>query len=95
MKILQIIPGKIWGGAEQYIVDLGRELEARGHEVTYLAYDREAVTAQLERRAIPYRTLPFRWSLDRTSINELAAMLRATHYDVCADSPTGRGSCRL
>lgn len=82
MKILQIIPGKIWGGAEQYIVDLGRELEARGHEVTYLAYDREAVTAQLERRAIPYRTLPFRWSLDRTSINELAAMLRATHYDV-------------
>ena len=58
MKILQIIPGKIWGGAEQYIVDLGRELEARGHEVTYLAYAREAVTAQLERRAIPYQTLP-------------------------------------
>lgn len=82
MKILQIIPGKIWGGAEQYIVDLGRELEARGHKVAFLAYDREAVTSQLERRSIPYRTLPFKWSLDGTSIKALAEILRNEHYDV-------------
>lgn len=82
MKILQIIPGKIWGGAEQYIVDLSRELEARGHEVSFLSYDRAAVTSQLERRGITYRTLPFRWSLDGGSIRALAGMLREGDYDV-------------
>jgi len=82
MKILQIIPGKIWGGAEQYIIDLSRELEVRGHEVTFLAHDKEAVTSQLERRSIPYRTLPFRWTLDGTSIKAMAEILRDGHYDV-------------
>ena len=24
MKIVQIFPGKVWGGAEQYVIDLGR-----------------------------------------------------------------------
>lgn len=82
MKILQIIPGKIWGGAEQYIVDLSRELEARGHEVAFLAYDKEAVTSQLNRRGIAYRTLPFKWSLDGGSIRALAEILRDEKYDV-------------
>lgn len=82
MKVLQIIPGKIWGGAEQYIIDLGRELEARGHEVDFLAHDKEAVTSQLKRRGIPYRTLPFKWSLDMTSVKALAAMLAEKDYDV-------------
>lgn len=82
MKILQIIPGKIWGGAEQYIVDLARELQNRGHHVDFLAHDREAVTSQLRKRDIPYRTLPFKWSLDMASVRGLADILREGNYDV-------------
>lgn len=82
MKILQIIPGKIWGGAEQYIVDLANELQRRGHSVDFLAYDRETVTSQLDKRGIAYRTLPFRWSLDMGSVRRLAGILSDGRYDV-------------
>lgn len=33
MNILQIYPGKVWGGAEQYILDLSHALQQRGHRV--------------------------------------------------------------
>lgn len=82
MRILQIIPGKIWGGAEQYIVDLSKALIERGNTVDYVCHDRDAVTSQLKRHGIEYSTLPFSWSLDRKSINALADMLRHEDYDV-------------
>lgn len=75
MKILQIIPGKIWGGAEQYIVDLGRGLASRGHEVIYVAHNRPAVTNQLRREGIEFVTMPMRWSLDCKAARTLAGML--------------------
>lgn len=58
MKIVQIFPGKVWGGAEQYVLDLGRALTARGHEVTYAARAATAVTARLDAERIPYLALP-------------------------------------
>lgn len=48
MTILQIFPGKVWGGAEQYVLDLGRALAAEGHSVSYLCRDAEAVTSRLD-----------------------------------------------
>lgn len=48
MKILQIFPGKVWGGAEQYVLDLGRSLQSRGHEVRYMCRDADAVTSRLD-----------------------------------------------
>lgn len=57
MKIIEIIPGKVWGGAEQYILDLGRALTERGHEVEYLCRPAEAVTRRLDAEHIPYRLL--------------------------------------
>lgn len=55
MKIIQIFPGKVWGGAEQYVLDLGRALSREGHEVEYLCRDVAAVTARLDSEGIPYR----------------------------------------
>lgn len=52
MNILQIFPGKIWGGAEQYVADLGKALESKGHNVEYAGYDREALVSQLNAREI-------------------------------------------
>lgn len=39
MKIVQIFPGKIWGGAEQYVLDLGFHLIELGHDVVFVAID--------------------------------------------------------
>lgn len=57
MKITEIIPGKVWGGAEQYILDLGRALTERGHEVEYVCRDASAVTSRLDAEGIPYRLI--------------------------------------
>lgn len=37
MKIVQIFAGKIWGGAEQYVLDLGKSLIGRGHTVKFIS----------------------------------------------------------
>ncbi len=47
MKILQIFPGKVWGGAEQYILDLGKALTQKGHDVCYIAKDTPAIIQRL------------------------------------------------
>ncbi len=47
MNILQIFPGKVWGGAEQYVLDLGNALAAEGHSVSYMCRDAEALTSRL------------------------------------------------
>ena len=57
MKIVQIFPGKVWGGAEQYVLDLGRALQARGHEVEWLCLEVEAVTSRLRAEQIPFQTI--------------------------------------
>lgn len=57
MKIVQIFPGKVWGGAEQYVLDLGRALSAMGHEVKYLCRDAAAVTCRLEKEGIEFHAV--------------------------------------
>ncbi len=48
MTIVQIFPGKVWGGAEQYVLDLGNALEAMGHNVRYIARQSDAVVSRLK-----------------------------------------------
>ncbi len=57
MKIVQIFPGKVWGGAEQYVLDLGKALSAEGHEVSYVARPSGAVSSRLK-GAIEFTLVP-------------------------------------
>lgn len=82
MKILQVFPGKVWGGAEQYILDLGNALENHGHEVIYVCRDSGTVTSRLEAAGKKFTPLPFSWSLDRKSIRQLAEIIRNSGADV-------------
>ena len=75
MNIVQVFPGKIWGGAEQYILDLGKALTARGHNVSYLSRNVEAVTGPLHRHGIDVRPLPFSHALDFKTIRELSHIM--------------------
>lgn len=54
MNIVQIFPGKVWGGAEQYVLDLGRALQSRGHTVSYLCRDASAVTERLRSENVSF-----------------------------------------
>lgn len=57
MRIVQIFPGKVWGGAEQYVLDLGRALAAQGHDVSYICRPAEAVTARLDAEGVAYELI--------------------------------------
>ncbi len=81
MKVVQIFPGRIWGGAEQYILDLGKALEKRGHEVVYLSRDSKAVKRRLEGN-VSFMALPFRGALDICSAISLSRIVRKTMAEV-------------
>ena len=56
IRLLHIFPGKIWGGAEQYILDLGRALQADPRfEVSYMTRNAAPVTSRLDSAAVSYR----------------------------------------
>lgn len=48
LTIVQVYPGRIWGGAEQYILDLSRALRANGHKVVQLCLDAGPVVERLK-----------------------------------------------
>lgn len=76
MNIVQIFPGKIWGGAEQYITDLGTELTARSHNVSYVSRQSEPVVSHLSETGKKCETIPFSWPLDRSAVKKLARLIR-------------------
>lgn len=54
MNILQVFPGNIWGGAEQYVLDLGTALEEAGHRVFYMARDHRPLRQRLEGKDVRF-----------------------------------------
>jgi len=81
MRILQIIPGKVWGGAEQYILDLSKALAGQGHTVFILSRKSKAVTGRLEKE-MPFATFPFCGSMDLRAVLSLARYIKTTAVDV-------------
>lgn len=81
MNILHIFPGKVWGGAEQYVLDLGKHLEAQGHRVSYLSY---AVAPIVERlpAGLNHSTLPFFSSIDLYSAWKMAKQIDSLNIDL-------------
>ncbi len=81
MNILQIFPGKVWGGAEQYVVDLGAALVEKGHNVSYLACNSKAVLQRLSGE-LQVSTLPFACALDIYSIVKLGGIIKSGKIDI-------------
>lgn len=76
MKVVQILPGKVWGGAEQYVLDLGNSLIDRGHDVTFICRNALPVTSRLTDSGTPFTALAFSWAFDRRSIKDLAEIIK-------------------
>ena len=81
MNIIQIFPGKVWGGAEQYIWDLGTALEGAGHRVYWFARSKGAVPGRLQGR-IPFTALPFSGLFDMRSADALSMAIEDTGADI-------------
>lgn len=74
MNIMLIFPGKVWGGAEQYVLDLGMALSAAGHNVTYVCRSSEAVTSRLDGR-VDFSVIEMGSIFDRKSAKKLSLLL--------------------
>lgn len=81
MKIIQLFPGKIWGGAEQYVFDLGKALCGQGDEITYFACNSTPIRKRLQSK-VALHTLPFAGACDFYSIIRLANRLKREHTDI-------------
>lgn len=74
MKVVQIFPGKVWGGAEQYVLDLGMALSGQGHEVAYVARPSKAVTSRLK-GTVDFTEVRFGGMFERSSGPMLAPVV--------------------
>lgn len=75
MKILQVFPGRVWGGAEQFILDMGNTFENAYNEVRYMAYDESAVSSRLGREGISYSVIPSRWAFSSATVDAMASAM--------------------
>lgn len=75
MRILQIFPGKVWGGAEQYVLDLSLNLCHMGHKVRFVIRQSEAVENRL-RDIVEYEKIPLGGIFDFTSPGLLARQVK-------------------
>jgi len=97
MNILQVLPGKVWGGAEQYILDLGTELMNRGHKVTFVARHAPAITDRLS-GTVGYTEIPIDGFFDFRSGKLLAGLLTdidVVHLHDIAHAPHIVRACRI
>lgn len=76
MRILQILAGKIWGGAEQYVLDLSLHLEKVGHDITYVARNSSVVKKRLECEGVAFHEIRLLSLLDIQSVAKLVPLLR-------------------
>jgi len=81
MNIIQILPGKIWGGAEQYIIDLGGALRKKGENVFYISRKSEAVRERLAGE-YDFVEMNFRMSYDPIAIYRLVKEIKRINPDV-------------
>ena len=81
MNIIQIFPGKIWGGAEQFILDLGTALCEKGHNVSYLSYNVDTIKNRTN-GVIPLQTLPFKGIFDIKTITTLSGIIKEKNADI-------------
>lgn len=79
MNIVQIYPGKVWGGAEQLILDLGTALEARGHKIVYLRRHDSSAVASHAPEAV---AVDFGWPFSLSAPARLARAIDDAEADV-------------
>lgn len=75
MNIIHLVSNKVWGGGEQYVLDLCRHLDADGHSVAVITRGIDAVDAPFVRAGFTPGHLPLGGVFDFISASRLAGVL--------------------
>ncbi|MEZ3578088.1 MAG: glycosyltransferase family 4 protein [Muribaculaceae bacterium] len=75
MNIIHLVSNKVWGGGEQYVLDLCRRLDADGHSVAVITRGIEAVDAPFRKAGFTPGHLPLGGVFDFISSSRLSRVL--------------------
>ena len=75
MKIIHLVSNKVWGGGEQYVIDLATTFAAKGHEVTIVSRDIDTVTRRFKDSGLPVTTMALKGAIDIASPFKLARLI--------------------
>lgn len=74
--VIQLVSNPVWGGGEQYVLDLARRLMAEDYGVEVVARPVSNVVQKFQEAAVPVCRLPLRGNLDFLSSILLSRILR-------------------
>lgn len=75
MNIIHLVSNKVWGGGEQYVLDLCRRLDANGHSVAVITRGIEAVDGPFRKAGFTPGRLPLGGVFDFISSSRLSRVL--------------------
>ena len=75
MRIIHLVSNKVWGGGEQYVLDLATAFAAKGNEVTIVSRDIDAVTRRFRDAGLPVTTMALKGTIDLVSPFRLARLI--------------------
>ena len=75
MKIIHLVSNKVWGGGEQYVIDLATTFASKGNEVTIVSRDIDTVTHRFKDAGLPVTTMALKGAIDIASPFKLARLI--------------------
>ena len=75
MRIIHLVSNKVWGGGEQYVLDLATEFASRGNDVTIVSRNINAVTHRFTDAGLPVTTMALKGDIDLISPIKLARLI--------------------
>lgn len=80
--VLQIFASSSWGGGEQYVYDLSRELMKEGYSVYFVSRKSEGIEKKMRAINIPCGVLPMKGIFDLKSVFRLAGLIKKDKIDL-------------
>ncbi|MBR4967574.1 MAG: glycosyltransferase family 4 protein [Bacteroidaceae bacterium] len=75
MRIIHLVSNKVWGGGEQYVLDLATEFASRGNDVAIVSRNINAVTNRFTDAGLPVTTMALKGDIDIISPIKLARLI--------------------
>lgn len=82
MRILLITPIRFWGGGEGFMLDLGKGLAGRGHEVLLIAHPGSSIAERGTEAGLDVETIPLRGELDPRTLLAVRRLVEKRSPDI-------------
>ena len=75
MRIIHLVSNRVWGGGEQYVLDLATEFAAKGCKVSVVSRGVDAVAGRFKAAGLPVTTMALKGAIDIVSPFKLARII--------------------